>query len=413
MSILSRLPAAALLLASPAFAANTLTGDWGGERSKLDAEGIHLTADYVSETMSNVHGGQERGTRYAQQVRLGARFDLAKLLGSPDAGVVQFTVNDRRGRSTSADLVGNRLPAQEVYGGLYTRISELSYERTLFSPAFDVKAGYMAMGNDFGGMAILTDFVNAAFCAHPLSLSGGSGWTNYPSAHWGSEFKYRINADWRVQTAVFQVNPVTNSRSRYALRLSTTGTTGAILPVELVYDLHASLPGQYKAGWYYDTSNTARIDGSGKASNRHGAYLLADQMVWRNPSNDLQNLHVFGQATSADAATSPFRHWYSAGLVLNAPFASRPRDNLGFAWGRAVVNPRTRANQEAAASAENAEAIDNLAGGEQVAELSYGAQLTDWLLVRPDVQYIAEPGAFYGEQTANTWLAGVQLKVTF
>ncbi|WP_223414376.1 MULTISPECIES: hypothetical protein [unclassified Pseudomonas] len=43
------------------------------------------------------------------------------------------------GRHTLSE---NRLPIQENYGGLYTRLTELSYERTLF-----VKPGYMAMGN--------------------------------------------------------------------------------------------------------------------------------------------------------------------------------------------------------------------------------------------------------------------------
>jgi porin len=81
--------------------------------------------------------------------------------------------------------VGNRLPIQENYGGLYTRLTELSYERTLFTPALNVKLGYMAMGNDLGGLdsGILCNFMNAGFCGHPLNMSGGSGWTNYPNAH--------------------------------------------------------------------------------------------------------------------------------------------------------------------------------------------------------------------------------------
>lgn len=43
----------------------------------------------------------------------------------------------------------------------------------------------MAMGNDLGGLdsGILCNFMNAGFCGHPLNMSGGSGWTNYPNAH--------------------------------------------------------------------------------------------------------------------------------------------------------------------------------------------------------------------------------------
>lgn len=34
----------------------TLTGDWGGSRSRLEASGVKLTGEYVSETMGLVSG---------------------------------------------------------------------------------------------------------------------------------------------------------------------------------------------------------------------------------------------------------------------------------------------------------------------------------------------------------------------
>nr|WP_249671517.1 carbohydrate porin [Pseudomonas sp. PIA16] len=393
---------------------STMTGDWGGERKKLMDAGVNLTGDYVSETLRNFQGGIKKGTRYTQQIRLGAQFDLNKLLGMENAGTVQFTINDRRGNSASDDLVGNRLPAQESYGGMYTRIAELSYQRSLFTPDLTTKVGFMSMGNDFGGMGVLTNFVNAGFCAHPLSMSGGSGWGNYPTGHWGAELRYKINPEWTVQTAVFQVNPDANSASRYGMRMTTDKGTGAIAPIEAIYTRSGYLEGQYKFGWYYDSSNVQKIGGTSKASGRSGAYVLADQTVWRDEADSARSLHVFGQATEADAATSPFRHWYSVGVVLHKPFANRPADTVGVAFGRAVVNPRTRAVQEnAAASLAAADQIDNLDTGEQLLELSYGAQITPWLLLRPDLQYIKEPGAFYGVKRDNALLAGLQIKSTF
>lgn len=396
----------------------TLTGDWGGSRSRLQDSGVTLTGEYVSETMGLVSGGIKHGARYAQQVRLGATFDLATLLDTPEAGTVQLTINDRRGNSASQDLVGNRLPVQEIYGGLYTRLSELSYARTLFTDDLSVKLGWMAMGNDFGGMGILTHFVNAGFCAHPLSMSGGSGWGNYPTAHWGMELKYRISRQWTVQTAWFNVNPETNSASSKAFDLTSSGTTGAILPVELIYNNLSRLDGQYKVGWYYDTSDTARIGQPGKqAAGRQGAYVLVDQSVWRSEVTKGRELRVFGQATDTDTATSPFEHWYAVGAVLSAPFASRAQDSVGLAYGRAVFNSRSRdvqvANLERGGDVAEAQMVSNLDMGEQLVEVSYSAQVTRWLTVRPSVQYVMEPGAFAGKDTQDALLAGVQVKVQF
>lgn len=396
----------------------TLTGDWGGSRSRLEASGVKLTGEYVSETMGLVSGGLKHGARYAQQVRLGATFDLETLLDEADAGTVQLTINDRRGHSASQDLVGNRLPVQEIYGGLYTRLSELSYARSLFTDDLNVKLGWMAMGNDFGGMGILTNFVNAGFCAHPLSMSGGSGWGNYPTAHWGMELKYRISPEWTVQTAWFNVNPETNSASSKAFDLTSSGTTGAILPVELIYNNLATYDGQYKFGWYYDTSDTARIgQPDSKAAGRHGAYVLVDQMVWRSDSTRGRSVRLFAQATDTDTATSPFSHWYAAGAVLSRPCASREHDNVGLAYGRAVFNSRSRdvqiANLERGGDLAQAQSVSNLDMGEQLVELSYTAQVTRWLTVRPSVQYVMEPGAFSGKDTQDALLAGVQVKVQF
>ncbi|MFP3517966.1 carbohydrate porin [Pseudomonas sp. SIMBA_077] len=393
---------------------STLTGNWGGERQKLVDKGIKLTGDYNSETFSNLHGGIKRGTRYSQQVRLGAQFDLSKLLDTPDAGVVQITVNDRRGHSASEDLVGNRLPVQENYGGQYTRLSEFSYERQLFSPALTTKLGFLAMGNDFGGMPLLTQFVNAGFCAHPLTMSNGSGWSNYPTPHWGAELRYTVNPSWTLQTAVFQVNPQFNSRSSEAFSMTTRGTTGAILPLEAIYTHNARLNGQYKVGWYYDTSNTQKIGSTEKANNRTGAYVLIDQAIWRDEQDPQSVLRAFGQAATSNAATSAMQRWYSVGLVKQKPFASRPHDSIAFAYGRAVFNSRSRDVQEAAAATpEQANMIAHLDSGEQLLELNYSAQVTPWLMLRPDVQYVIEPGAFYGKSRGNALVAGVQVKATF
>lgn len=395
---------------------DTLTGDWGGARTDLNIAGVNMTGEYTSETAGVLHGGERYGTRYAQQIRIGATFDLNKMFSAEHAGTFQITLNDRRGRSVSEDLVGNRLPAQEVYGGLYTRLSEFSYANTLFTPNLKIKLGLMAMGNDFGGMSILTNFMNAGFCAHPLSMSGGSGWGNYPNAHLGGELRYDINDQWAVQAAIFNVNPRVNGAPSKAFKPFSSGTTGAIAPVEVIYTHHGELPGQYKVGYYYDSSDVARIDDSShKASGRYGAYVLADQTLWQSDRLSARNLHVFGQWTTTDKETSPFRHWYSAGFVLNGPFESRPHDAIAIGYGRAEYNKDSRQADIGAwrqsgdfTAAANSDSLDR---AEQLVELTYTLQATPWLSLRPSVQYIKEPGAFSSKAIKDAWVAGIQVKV--
>ena len=58
----------------------TLTGDWGGSRSRLHDSGVTLTGEYVSETMGLVSGVIKLGARYELLVRLWATFVLDCLL---------------------------------------------------------------------------------------------------------------------------------------------------------------------------------------------------------------------------------------------------------------------------------------------------------------------------------------------
>ncbi len=401
--------------ALPAFAAkdarSTLSGDWGGLRQQMAEDGLTLTGDYSGETAYNANGGLHRSARYSQNIKLGAQFDLDKLYGLDNAGKVQLTINDRRGQSASEDLVGNRLPIQENYGGLYTRLSELSYERSLFSPALNVKLGYMAMGNDLGGLdsGILCNFMNAGFCGHPLNMSGGSGWTNYPNAHLGVRVKYDLSPAWQLRVAAFNVDPESNGNSSRAWHLGPKHSTGTVVPIELVYKRAGELPGEYKVGYYYDSSDAQRIGSDDQVSSRGGHYLLVDQALWRSPASSARSLHVFGQYSAASAAASPFSKWYGTGLVLYQPFASRPRDTLALGYGRAVPNPRSRDVQQETAQA-NGTAFPNLDSAEQLIELGYGYQATAWLTLRPNLQYIIEPGAFSGQDIDNALVFGLQVK---
>ena len=263
---------------------STLTGDWGGLRHQMDEDGVKFTGDYSGETAYNADGGLHRSARYSQNIKLGVQFDLSKLYGVDNAGKIQLTINDRRGNSASEDLVGNRLPIQENYGGLYTRLTELSYERSLFTPALNVKLGYMAMGNDLGGLdsGILCNFMNAGFCGHPLNMSGGSGWTNYPNAHLGVRVKYDLSPSWQLRVAAFNVDPESNGNSSRAWHLGPKHTTGTVVPIELVYKHAGDLPGEYKVGYYYDSSDVKRIGSDKEVSGRGGHYLLVDQAVWRS-----------------------------------------------------------------------------------------------------------------------------------
>lgn len=391
----------------------TLTGDWDDARSQYAQAGVNLRGDYVSETFANVSGGRDRGSTYAQQLRIGADFDLARLAGWSGA-TLHFTINDRRGGGVSADYIGNRLPVQEVYGGPYTRLSEASVEQDLLDHRLNLRLGFFAMGNDLGGMAIGCQLVNAAFCAHPLSMSGNSGWYNYPNARWGAAVRYQLQPQLWLRTGAFQDNPHLGDKDN-AFHPFAAGTTGVMLPLELEYapgsaPRSTALPGHYKLGAYYDSARANRQGETGTVDQRYGVYLLADQMIVRDKATG-RGLALFGQFTANPKASAQITRWYAAGLVKTGTFAGRDADTVALGVVRAQVNPRLR--ESSAASNPDLGDYAALPAGETVVELSYGWQPLRWLGVRADVQYIVEPGAFSYRSTQNALAVGTQLKITF
>ncbi|WP_229520481.1 MULTISPECIES: carbohydrate porin [Massilia] len=408
----SKVAPAAVAAVAPG-AASTLTGDWGGARTAYARAGVNFRGDYVSETYANVAGGQRRGSAYAQQLRVGVDFDMERLAGWSGA-TVHFTVNDRRGTGISSDYIGNRLPVQEVYGGLYTRLSEASVEQNLLGGRLNLRLGYFAMGNDLGGMAIGCQLVNAAFCAHPLSMSGNSGWYNYPNARWGAAVRYKLLPELLLRSGAFQNNPRLGDEHN-AFKPFASGTVGVLLPLELEYAPgsapgSAALPGHYKLGVFHDSARAPRQGQAGTVGQRYGIYLLADQMIARDAANG-RGVAVFGQFTANPRESAQITRWYAAGLVKTGTFAGRDADTLALGLVHAELNPRLR--EFAAASNPETAGYVSLPAGESVVELTYGLQPRRWLGVRVGVQYIVDPGAFSYRSTHDAIALGSQLRIAF
>src|ERR1700761_8770421 len=76
--------------------------DWSDLRAMLRDEGIDIRIGYVSETATNVQGGNEELWRYTDQWTFSSKLDLQKLLGwnSANFGLV---ITDRNGRNLSDD----------------------------------------------------------------------------------------------------------------------------------------------------------------------------------------------------------------------------------------------------------------------------------------------------------------------
>ncbi len=409
----------------------TLTGDWGGWRTRLHEQGIDIHGGIIDEGFDVNHGGIQHGVRNASQTQIGVDFDLGKLTSVWGDARLHVTIDDRHGSDASSDLVGNSyLPLQWSYGSPRTHWAELSYDQNLFRGRLNWRAGFYSIGNYFATPGPAAYFVNGGLTGHPLTLSTNSGWGNFPNSRWTTHLTWLMTPDLTLRGGMVLDNS-RYSQKQYSWRLHAPGTSGHTYPLELEWAPGSSVSrtagwnptrgaapgpyvGDYKIGLYYDTADQTMLgDRSDRlASHREGAYAMASQKFTNNAVGG--GLTGFASYTRQSQSTSAIHTWSAAGLVYSGMFARRPHDAVGLAYVRVSLNQHLVQQQLQEQALGLIDDPDwQLDQAQELWEASYSFQLTPWLVIRPDVQYLVNPGTFAYTNIDNALAIGAQLRVKF
>ena len=433
--------AAALVLAGNTMAADAfssdskwMTGDWGGERTKLIEQGIDIKADYVGEMGANLHGGydDDKTGRYSDQFGLGVALDLQKLWGW-DNTQAKIQLTNRNGYNISNDRVGDPRAgtlssSQEVYGrGHMVRLTQLWIQHQFFDNKLDVKAGYFGEGEDFNTFPC--DFQNLAFCGSQVGNWATNIWYNWPVSQAAIRVKYNINDELYAQIGAYNQNPSQLEHGN-GFKLSGSGTKGTVLPVELVWSPKVnSLPGEYRVGYYKSTADAddVREDVNGfdaattgdaykSHSSKSGYWFVAQQQLTSHNGDATRGLNIAANATFHDKDTNFIDNYQSVMFVYKGPFDARPKDDIGIGAARIHVNKDVKRNAELLNAANGVSDYDNAAFSpiretEYNYEINYGFHVTNWLTVRPNLQYITHPGGV--DEVDNALVAGLKIQSTF
>lgn len=398
----------------------TMTGEWGGLRTRLRDDGIDISAGYGSQTAWNISGGQRERVRETGQFVLGAKIDTGTLIGLP-GGTFQATVTYRRGEDLGADAgLGVLQQVQEVYGrGQTWRLTQFWYQQAFANDHIDLKLGRLTEGEDFA--AFSCQFMNLSFCGAPPGNLAGDYWYNWPISQWAARLRVK-NDRFYAMVGAYEVNP-RNLDNDFTIG-HFHGAQGVMVPVELGFTPRLGsrrLPGSYKVGAWYNSANAddVLLDVNGqprsitglaplRRGGRYGFYIQAQQQLTGTavdtPSGPqtTHGLVAFVNITQTDRRTTVTDNQVAAGLIYTGLLSFRPHDDLGFAVARTNVNGRAWQGQIGGKPRPNAE---------YAAELAYGIHVTGWLTLRPNVQYIVDPG---GLSDANdVVIFGVKGAVSF
>jgi hypothetical protein len=131
--------------------------------------------------------------------------------------------------------------------------------------------------------------------------------------------------------------------------------------------------------------------GGGHDHGATGMYVVVDQDLWREhpeDETDDQRIGLFLQYGYANPAVSLVGHHIGAGLIWTEATPTRDDDQmgLGVSWVQFTDSPGAE-----------------LSGHEWVVEVYYRIRVSKWLSVKPDIQYVADPGGAGGPADAMTF----------
>ncbi len=390
-------------------------GNWGGMQPSLEAQGINIQLDAITEFAGNISGGVKQGSTFSSQIGLQADVNWEILAGL--TGLSTHVIAVERSGSSDSKLFGdNLLPVQEIYGSggdVAVHLVSAYAQETLFNHGLDVAMGRMNVEADFATSSLYCNFLNNGLCGDPKALPGGDiGHSAYPDAVWAARIRVRPTPEYYIETGVYQVNQglYGDANFRTGFKLDDSQTSGVYLPVQagwLPVFGEQKLPGHYKLGFGYDTSGgyqdfgnvlaSAPVPGFSKLTRTGNLqfWALADQMLFRQGPGPMAGLIALAGYVHNDSNNTAYARQYFAGLLDQGFWPTRMKDTIGVLFTYAKVSGRLASVQEIeqGLGLPYSNGATGIQSHEMVFEANYAIHVMTGVTFQPDVQYVMRPDA--------------------
>jgi porin len=353
------------------------SGSWFGVRDSLARRGVEVTLILQGDPSANLSGGVRQGTAMRMPLQAALDLDLERLVGWRGAQL-HAGVHALEGRNASEHLVGDLQGFDNVDSQRFRQVSELWLEQGLLGDRLRLKLGKADANADFARVFASGEFLNSSAGYSPTI----QGFPSYPDPA-ASVSLFASPTGWlSLGAGVYDGATHEECHGRTGNRgLGTLfGAPDAVFAVGELGIRYASggRPGRLSLGSW---RHTGTFEGEGGATRRgtSGFYAVLEQRILQEPGDESQGLDAFAQFGASDGRWSEVEQHASLGLAATGALPGRDRDVLGLMLTSVVAS-----------------ALCPTASGsrrESVLELYYGVALRPWLTVKPDLQYIRNPGA--------------------
>ncbi|MCB9875981.1 MAG: carbohydrate porin [Planctomycetes bacterium] len=368
-------------------------GDLAGARSWLEDNGIEFAAGYVGDYAGTWSGNYGRRSALASLTDVNVAFDLEQLLGLPRT-LAYIDAYSHVGRDPSRNI-GDFQGLSNIEGPDLKQIAETWIETWL--DEFRVKVGKVDFNSEFGFVESSGEFVHSTAAVSPAIVN----YPTYPNPAMSVNVFYTPSDRFYFGAAIYDgalADGINTGTQGPATFFSSDRSNAWFLCAEVGYAWSGGGTwgsGRAALGAFHDTGNFARFDG-GNDDGTSGLWVSVEQRLWReNPTEeDDQGLAAFVTLGFADPQVSACGSSYALGVEWRGPLPGRDYDVFGFGAFLADMS-----DAAGAGTPENELAL----------ELLYKFQLTPAVSLKPELQYITNPGGLSGVDDALVGLLRVEM----
>jgi len=361
------------------------TGEWGGVREGWEHAGVDVELAYLLDSSVVVAGGVRRGTAGRSLLDLDFTVDLDKLVAI--RGTTLFAdFHHFRGRNGSDD-VGDLQGISNIDADPVSELAEAWIETHLAADRLRLKVGKVDANTEFDYVEAGAELLHASAAMSPTDL----GLPTYPDPAWSVNLFVYPTAQSYAGIALYDGSSLTGEATGTHLpRWGFDRDRLWIGEVGLAWD-----GARFGAGLWHHTAELPRFDGT-TTSGTTGGYVVAEARVW-HPTVDTEQrrgLSSFLLAGWADDRVAEVGHHLTVGMRWGGPWVARPDDVVA-----AMVSFADLSDAKGTA----------FVGDETAVELTYRLQLTPFIAIQPDLQWIHNPSG--DPSLSDATIAGVRLSV--
>ncbi len=380
------------------------SGDWTGARPWLDDHGVTLEIGYTADVFYNLRGGLN--TSDAEQYRgllgIGLTVDIEKL-GLWEDGTFFISAFENHGTDITERHVGDLQALNNADAPNETRLYEYWYEHALFDGALRIKLGKMDANTDFAAPDYGGEFIHSSAGFSPT----------IPIPTWPDPALGIVVSVAPVEWFYFRVGLYDAlgiaTRSGYDTAFHSPDESFTIGELGLRPKLSLfgqdRLPGTYRIGGFYHSGKwdvyfndlDGRLDPRTHRGNS-GLYVVLDQLLYREhpeDEEDEQGLGAFFQFSWVPSDYNEITQHYGVGFQYVGPMPGRYDDVCGLGVHHVSLSGKVQSLETCYS--------------ETAIEAFYIYQLTEFMSIKPDLQYIVNPGG----DGRDAFVAGVRLEIAF